>query len=68
MLSEHKYLEEHVFRLDAKNAEVSCFGIAHQCHLALMRNEKKENWEKEVSQHNELLIDYQQKKKIYSSW
>ena len=53
MLSEHKSLEEHVVRLDATDEEVSCFGIMHQCHLTLIRNEKQVDWENEVIECNE---------------
>ena len=52
MLSEWKSLEDNVSRLDAMNDEISCFGIMCQCHLTLMRNEQKVDWEREVCEHN----------------
>ena len=48
MLSEYKSLEEHVVRLEKINDEISCFGFMYQCHLKLTRNEKNEDWEREV--------------------
>ena len=61
---EHKYLEERVLRLDATNDEVSYVGVVHQCHLTLMRNEKKVDWDKYVSECNELMIDCKQMEKL----
>ena len=47
-MSEHKALEEHVFRLDIVNDETSCFETTNQCHLALLSNEKQVNRERET--------------------
>ena len=67
-LSEHKALEECVVRLDIINDEITCFEMMNQCHLAMKRNEKEVDHERQVCEQNELIDEHHKMGKVCNTW